>query len=338
MRMCKQGAPQAAIDMQCELLSAPSIQNAYFDAGLNMWILTRYADVLAAFRSDALRPVGPRGTLEGKIDDEQDRLKLRAETTAALSPSALKRWQLGISCFASTLLSRLAAGCQADLVTQYARPLCEHAALIVTRPTSADTQKLLQLSAEVSAAAAEPFDVTLSARAKQCSAELLTHFSSGPLSLQESGFVALSQTLPCMLARCWLALLRHPKEWTRLHNQPALMEQAVDELLRYAGLAHILFRMAVADVNLNGIFVRKGERLMLKLTAANRDPERFGNAESLNFADTRKGHLALGFGKHACVGAPLIRMVICTATRRLVERFPSAAITGEIEWRGGAGF
>jgi len=132
--------------------------------------------------------------------------------------------------------------------------------------------------------------------------------------------------------------MQYPREWSLLHRQPRLTDQAIEELLRYAGLVRILARTATADLGLNGAFIRKGERVILRIIAANRDPERFSHPNQVDIGRRDAGHLALGAGPHACVGANLIRMAAVAITLPLVQRFASAHPAGPVDWQGGSGF
>jgi cytochrome P450 len=116
------------------------------------------------------------------------------------------------------------------------------------------------------------------------------------------------------------------------------MPGAVEELLRYAGLARRITRIAQATLILDGVRIAAGQRVKLELNSANRDPEQFAEPNRLDL--TRRGvrHLALGAGPHACPGAPLIRMASKVATSAFVEKFHSASVCEPIEWRGGASF
>jgi cytochrome P450 len=190
----------------------------------------------------------------------------------------------------------------------------------------------------VSAAAADPENATLKCEAELANAELITHFPSGLPALRDSTFVALSQTVPCILGNAWFALIDHPKQWRRLNLQPAVLDQAIEELLRYAGLVRTLFRTATEDVNLNGAEIRSGDVLILRIIEANRDPERFAYAHQLDVVRQDGGHLALGAGSHACVGASLIRMTAQSVTRPLLRRFASASLARPVEWQGGSTF
>ena len=318
--------------------SPPEIKVPYFDHKLGAWVLSRYADVLAAFRNPLLIPTGAKALSKKKAPDEAARLKMRAETKTALSLRQLHKWQKVLAPEAAALTESLPVGEPVDLVAELARPLCLSLAVAATKTDLEDASRLQGLAKDVSAAAAEPYDAKIGSAAEAAGAQLHSCFHSGPESLRDSGFVALSQTLTCLLANAWFALLAHPQQWRRLHQQPALVTQAVEELLRYAGLTRLLFRRAAEDVPLNGVRIRKGDRVILRIAAANKDPERFSRPKELDWAHQGKGHLALGAGLHTCVGASLIRMAAVTITRPLVERFAWVEIAGTVDWQGGAVF
>jgi cytochrome P450 len=132
--------------------------------------------------------------------------------------------------------------------------------------------------------------------------------------------------------------MQYPQQWSLLHREPELTEQAIEELLRYAGLVRILSRSAAADIDLNGAFIQRGERVILRIIAANRDPERFSHPNQVDIARRDAGHLTLGAGPHACVAANLIRMAAVAITYPLVQGFASANLARTVEWQGGSGF
>jgi cytochrome P450 len=273
----------------------------HFDPALGAWVISRYADVLAAFREPGLWPVRAR--------DEAAHVGVRAETLAALSPARLAAWQSQIEPLAHRLLEQLLTDRAVDLVGEFAQPWSLAVAVLVTGADAADGERLAALARQVSAAAAEPDDSALKSAAAAATAELERHFQQTATPLGEPAFVALSQTLPCYLANAWLALLQHPAELARLRSQPDLLPGAMDELLRYAGLVRQLFRQAAADVKLGGVRIAEGERVSLMLAAANRDPVQFPEPDRLDVTRQAAGQVALGAGPHACVGASRIRMV-----------------------------
>ncbi|HYK37317.1 cytochrome P450 [Alloacidobacterium sp.] len=316
----------------------PEIKEPYFDDRLGAWILSRYADVSTAFRRPDLIPTGAKGGANNTMADKTAQMKMRAETKTALSPKHLREWQKILAPHVGTLVQGMPAGKSVDLVADFAHPACRVLAVAITGADPDDAERLEKLALHVSAAAAEPFNPEIGERAKAANTQLRPCFHSGPESLRDSGFVALTHTLPCLLANAWFALLGHPPSWKRLHKQPTLLPQAVEELLRYAGLTRLLFRRAGENIDLNGIQIRKGERVILRITVANRDTSHFPHPHHLDWAHQGKGHLTLGGGLHSCVGANLTRMAVITITRPLLERFARAEITGTVEWRGGPVF
>lgn len=263
---------------------------------------------------------------------------MRAETLAALSPSDLRLWEHQLLQHSRQLVQALPEDRPVDLLGEYARPLCLSLASTITRVQYDDAAKLCEHARPVSASAADPYNSTLRAPARSAAARLKPFFSPGPESLRSSGFVALTQTMPALLGNIWFALLQHPREWQRLHLHPRLIRQAIEELMRYSGFTRILTRLATTDINLNGTEIHKDERVILRLIAANRDPEPFPHPNSIDL--TRRGavHLSFGTGPHACVGAGLLRMIAVVTTTPLLSRFVTAQLARNVEWKGGATF
>lgn len=146
----------------------------------------------------------------------------------------------------------------------------------------------------------------------------------------------LTDTLPFFLANALLDLLRNPAEFARLRAEPDLMPRAVEELLRHAGLVHMLVRTATADVELGGIRIASGDRVILKLAAANHDPDRFSEAGQLDATRKVAGHVALGAGAHSCAGALVVRMATAVVMGVFAAKFASAELAGPVEWHDGS--
>jgi len=316
----------------------PEIEPAYFDEDLRAWVLSRHADVLAAFRAPSLCPASSKSTKAPDPVEEEQRLEMREKTLNALSPTQLRAWREELIPEARRVVERLPAEVPVDLVDQCARPFCLVLAAIVTGTSRDDAEAWYETAQPLSAAAAEPYDRTLRDRAKAADATLQGRFHSEYETLRTAGFVALAHTMQGILANAWFALMQHPEEWARLHQRPELMEQGVEELLRYAGLARIVARAATEDIDLNGVSIREGERIILRVIAANHDPDRFPDANQLNVTRPGGGHLTLGAGSHSCVAANLIRMATVAITQPLVQRFAAATPARAVEWQGGSGF
>ncbi|MFF8960615.1 cytochrome P450 [Streptomyces sp. NPDC014894] len=135
--------------------------------------------------------------------------------------------------------------------------------------------------------------------------------------------VAGHETTANMLSLGVYALLRHPEQLAALRERPALMDSAVDELLRYLSIGQFgPLRAALEDVELAGRLIRKGEVVMTSAPAANRDPHRFPNAHELDVGRSASGHLAFGHGMHQCIGQHLARIEMRVAYAALFRRFP----------------
>jgi cytochrome P450 len=315
-------------------LSPPSPLEARFDPALDAWVLSRYADVLAAFREPALWPVTAGGKRSPKIRDEGAQQALRAQVLDAFSIPKLNEWQTRIE----RVADRLVLDGPVDLVGKFSEPWCLAAAEIVTGSDPADRERLLAAARIVSDAAAEPLDENLRSPASLANAELDRYFHGAAIPMAGPTFVAISRTVACMLASGWLALLCHPAELDRLRLRPELIPRGVEEILRYACLPQSVFRCASRPVVLCGLRIAEGGRVILRLASANRDPLQFSDPDRIDFTRRGASHLSLGFGLHSCVGAALIRMMATVATRVFVEKFGGFALCSPVEWQGGGGF
>lgn len=316
--------------------SSPENKAPHFDESLGAWVLSRYVDVSAAFHCSSLFPSGlnNKEPFDPRAKDEV--LRMRRETRDALSPLHLRIWRKGVTLASRALIQKLSADQPVELISAYAGPLCLSLSAMVTRIDPHEAERIRELAEPIAASAAEPYDAALKFRAKSVNATISSCFPAGPELLRDSGFVALAHTLPRLLGNAWLTLVESPDQWAVLHQEPRLLGHAVEELLRCSGLPRILFRRAIEDVKIDGAHIRKGERIVLKVRAANLDPAHFPHADRLDVMRARIRHLALGAGSHACVGAGLIRMAVVSITRPLLERFSGATLTEPIKWNGGS--
>lgn len=120
--------------------------------------------------------------------------------------------------------------------------------------------------------------------------------------------IAGHETTVNLISNGVLALLQHPEQMNLLRENPSLISSAVDELLRYSGPVMFISRLASEDMTIHGKMIRKGDLVLLSLTAANIDPQKFTYPEILNISREENNHLAFGAGIHHCLGAPLARL------------------------------
>jgi cytochrome P450 len=119
-----------------------------------------------------------------------------------------------------------------------------------------------------------------------------------------------------------LALLRNPSQLAALRDDPALIPNAVEELLRFDSPVNVATtRYTTAAIEVDGVTIPENELVMISLLSANRDSNQFADADRLNIGRKAHSHLAFGSGIHHCVGAALARMEGRIALAQLLARF-----------------
>jgi cytochrome P450 len=130
------------------------------------------------------------------------------------------------------------------------------------------------------------------------------------------------ETTANVLALGTFALLEHPDQLAALRDDPSLMPGAVDELLRYLSIADVFYRYATEDIELCGETIPEGSTVIVSLLAANRDPLRFDDPDTLDVRRTTRGQIAFGHGVHQCLGQQLARTEMRAGFDGLLRRFP----------------
>ncbi len=147
-------------------------------------------------------------------------------------------------------------------------------------------------------------------------------------------FSAGHETTVNLIGNGLLALFRNPEQKQLLQANPALIQSAVEEFLRYDGPVQLTGRSVKEDVEIGGKLIRQGERAITVLTAANRDPAQFPDPDRLDITRKDSHHVAFGHGIHFCLGASLARTEGQFAIGTLLRRMPHARWTEETpQWR-----
>jgi len=128
-----------------------------------------------------------------------------------------------------------------------------------------------------------------------------------------------------------LAFSEHRGEWQRLRDQPELLPDAVEEILRWVSPIIHFTRMATEDAEVRGVEIREGEHLALFFASGNRDEEVFGDPFAFRIDRRPNPQLAFGFGEHFCMGAHLARLEMETVFRHLLTRLSSFEVSGPVE-------
>ena len=139
-------------------------------------------------------------------------------------------------------------------------------------------------------------------------------------------FFAGFETTEGLIGNMVLALSRNPEEAAKLRSHPDLIENTVEEALRYDSSILKQSRVASVDTTIGGEAIKKGDYLHFMIAAANRDPNIFSNPDEFEIARTDQGHLSFGHGIHFCIGAPLARLEAKIALKQLLQRLSTFEI------------
>ncbi|MEB3020156.1 cytochrome P450 [[Mycobacterium] crassicus] len=327
-----------------------------------LWVLTRYADVLAMLR-DERAGTDRRNLYRSKLDPGRpylthvehnlfyrsgdDHRRLRAPLSRAFTPRALASFEPEVAARARVLAAGLdPAGF--DLVAEFAKPLPLGmiATLLGVPDSELDnlaTWSMALIAALEPAAPRSVFTAADDAAAgmKDLLADLLKLRRADPghdlLSVVATSGLPLSDDELLHNAIFLLsaghdtttavltgaaALLIDDPAQRRLLAEPGTAPHAVDELVRLISPAQMISRVAEAPIEIGDHVIRPGAPILLGLAAANRDPAMFPDPDRLDLIRPQTGHLGFGFGPHVCLGAPLARMQIRSGLLALFDRFP----------------
>jgi cytochrome P450 len=120
-----------------------------------------------------------------------------------------------------------------------------------------------------------------------------------------------------------VGLLSNPEQLDAVRRDPALVNQAIEEGLRWEPPLLNILRTATADTELAGVAVPKGAPVSVNLGAANRDPARWDDPDRFDLFRPQKPHIAFAIGQHVCLGQHLARMETRVLLERLFERLPN---------------
>jgi cytochrome P450 len=241
-----------------------------------MLIKSRHAEVVAALRDPRLS-----AGLDGRHLHEQAR-------AFRLPGDWEERWAEGFAALSD----------ECELIGDLAAPLCLDLAAAVTGIAAGEAERLSPLARKLFEAES----------AESAAVELMSRFQD---ALLVQAFAALSHSFAAFLGNAWLALLEHPSETTSLAADPAMLPDAIEELLRYAGPSIAVFR----------------EGVEIRLAEANRDPSAFPEPCQLQLGRRPAGHVAFGVGPHACAGAALIRLAARAPLWHFATHFAGRTVT-----------
>jgi len=143
--------------------------------------------------------------------------------------------------------------------------------------------------------------------------------------------VAGSDTTRHSISGALLALNQNPDQYQKLRDNPALLETAVPEIIRWQSPVAHMRRTATADAEIGGKTIRKGEKVVMWYVSGNRDETAIDRPESFIVDRERpRQHLSFGFGVHRCVGNRLAEMQLRIVWEEILKRHPRVEIVGDI--------
>jgi cytochrome P450 len=307
----------------------------------------------------------PRGV--SMLDrDPPDHTRLRRLVSKAFTPRAVQALRPRITGLVDSMLDAAEREGRVDLVDALAFPLpfAVIAEMLGTPP--ADHERIRQLSGTVVRSLEPVADPALAAAIAAADGELrataagmIAWKRANPaddlltalINAEDDGdvlddeeliaqtlllYIAGHETTVNLIAGGTVALLRHPAQLARLRDDPALIANAVEELLRYDSPVQASRRITTEPVSISGVTIPAGAFVMASLGSANRDEGFWGpDAAELRLGRTNaRQHVSFGAGPHHCLGASLARLEASIALARLTARFPGLALDGQVAWNG----
>jgi len=145
---------------------------------------------------------------------------------------------------------------------------------------------------------------------------------------------AAHETTTSLMANSLILLLQHPEQLRLMLSDSALISGAVAEVGRLESPSQVISRVAVRDLDLQGVSVRAGQLVAINLAQANRDPDVYPDPDRMDITRDGPAPLTFGHGEHFCAGTALARMETEELISMLLPRLPGARILSEpIGWR-----
>jgi hypothetical protein len=128
-------------------------------------------------------------------------------------------------------------------------------------------------------------------------------------------------------------LLENRDQWDALCQNPDLIPNAVEEILRYDSSIFAWRRVTTKDAKIGEFDIPKGSKVLMAIGSGSRDEKVFGDGDKFNiFRKQDKKHLAFGNGAHFCMGAPLARLEMKIILEELTNRLPHMQMTENQKW------
>lgn len=165
--------------------------------------------------------------------------------------------------------------------------------------------------------------------------QIFNAVDAGELTEAEAGMLVRSflsagiDTTVYGLGNALYCFATNPEQWTVLRENPNLIRGSFEEVLRFEAPVQTFFRTTTRDVDVGGVQIGDGEKVLLFLAAANRDPRRWENPDTFDVRRRAAGHMTFGTGIHGCVGQAVARLESEAIFGALARRVVSFELTGK---------
>jgi cytochrome P450 family 142 subfamily A polypeptide 1 len=337
----------------------------YWDGRNEIWALTRYDDVLAVEKDAqtfssrrAPRPHGDHLPMMISMDGDEHSRR-RKLVSRGFGPKQVRAHEPTIRRICTEIIDRVAPRGECDFVWDIAAPL---PLLLIAdmlgfppeayddllrwsddmiRGTTVGDPAAMEL-AMVAAIEFREFQLGVIAdrRSKPpqddlvsilCHAEIDGERLDDESIIQESLLILIGgdETSRHVMTDGMLALLEHPEQQAILRDDPDVLTNAVEELLRWVSPIKNMARTVTSETELHGKVMRPGDQVVLMYPAANRDPDVFESPDTFDLRRYPNPHLAFGFGPHFCMGASLARLELAVMFSELATRLPDLHLAGD---------
>lgn len=326
------------------------------------WVLTRYADVRAtaldhttfSSANGVLLPAITDKRLPILEMDDPEHRVYRKILARQFNAVAATSWAPRVTEIVHQLIDGFAADGHADLITQFAEPLPLTVIGEVFGLSLEDRTQVREDAFEFLACASGSPDAAraldrmlgrwealVRKRRDEPEDDLVTRLVQadyGPWDGSDAMIARIMFTLTfgghdttiLVLGNMLLHLANDPAQRQSLIDEPDLVPAAVEELLRLYSPLHNFRRDATARAEIAGTIINAGDRVLLAWGAANRDPEKFPDADVADFTrGNARDHVAFGAGIHICIGQFLARVELQAALRAVLERIPDYEVGGD---------
>ncbi len=165
--------------------------------------------------------------------------------------------------------------------------------------------------------------------------QIFAAVDAGELTEAEAGMLVRSflsagvDTTVYGLGNALYCFAKYPRQWTTLRENPSLVRLAFEEVLRFEAPVQTFFRTTTRPVEVGGTRLGEGEKVLMFLAAANRDPRRWERPDEFDVKRRATGHMTFGTGIHGCVGQAVARLEAEAVFGALARRVAAFEMTAE---------